>query len=73
MNTLHEYSFMYKIEPEDFYKDNAQDLGTRFGTIRYSQYDNRILPIGENLRVIGMMVEKLGGKIICKTVCNFEN
>ena len=54
-------SFMYSIETEDFYKDIADDVETRFDT---SGYCNRPLPVGENKKVIGLMKDELGGEIM---------
>ena len=44
-------SFVYDIETEDFYKDIAEDVETRFDT---SGYCDRPLPIGKNKKVIGL-------------------
>ena len=54
-------SFVYDIETEDFYKDIAGDVETRFDT---SGYCNRPLPIGKNKKVIGLMKDELGGEIM---------
>ena len=54
-------SFIYDIETEDFYKDIAGDVETRFNT---SGYCNRPLPIGKNKKVIGLMKDELGGEIM---------
>ena len=47
-------SFVYDIDTEDFYKDIAEDVDTRFDT---SGYCDRPLPIGKNKKVIGLMKE----------------
>ena len=52
------------IDIEDFYQDIAKDVEKRFDTSGYSKDDNRPLPIGENKKVIGLMKDELGGKII---------
>ena len=39
-------SLIYNIETEDFYKDIAEDVPTRFDTSGY--LPNRLLPIGLN-------------------------
>ena len=57
-------SFVYEIETEDFYRDIAGDVETRFDTSGYSKDDNRPLPIGKNKKVIGLMKDELGGKIM---------
>ena len=43
-------SYVYDIKTEDFYKDIAEDVETRFDTSAYS--NNRPLPIGKNKKVI---------------------
>ena len=53
---------MYEIETEDFYRDIAGDVETRFDTSAYLEKDNRPLPIGLNKKVIGLMKDELGGK-----------
>ena len=55
-------SYVYDIITEDFYKDIAGDVETRFDTSAYS--DNRPLPIGKNKKVIGLMKDELGGGIM---------
>ena len=40
----------------------------RFDTSGYSKDDNRPLPIGENKKVIGLMKDELGGKIMTEFV-----
>ena len=53
---------VYDIKTEDFYKDIAEDVETRFDTSGYEP--NRPLPIGKNKKVIGLMKDELGGKIM---------
>ena len=48
-------SFVYQIETEDFYRDIAADVETRFDTSGYSKDGKRPLPIGKNKKVIGLM------------------
>ena len=50
------------IKTNDFYKDIASDAENRFDTSNYEV--NRPLPIGKNKKVIGLMKDELGGKII---------
>ena len=50
----------------DFYKDIANDVEKRFDTSNYEC--NRPLPIGKNKKVIGLMKDELGGKIITEFV-----
>ena len=61
-------SFVYEIETEDFYRDIAEDVETRFDTSGYSKEDNRPLPIGKNKKVIGLMKDELDGKIMTEFV-----
>ena len=53
-------SFVYDINTEDFYKDIAGDVETRFDT---SGYCDTPLPIGKN-KVIGLMKDELGGEVM---------
>ena len=55
-------SFMMHIKTEDFYKDIADDVEKRFDTSNYEV--NRPLPTGKNKKVIGLMKNELGGKIM---------
>ena len=55
-------SFIYDIKTEDFYKDIAGDVEARFDTSGY--VNNRPLPTGKNKKVIGLMKDELGGKIM---------
>ena len=57
-------SLVYDIETEDFYEDIANDVKARFDTSSYSNTDFRPLPIGLNKKVIGLMKNELGGKIM---------
>ena len=61
-------SFVYEIEIESFYRDIANDVEKRFDTSGYTKDDKRPLPIGANKKVIGLMVDELGGKIMTKFV-----
>ena len=61
-------SFFYEIETKDFYRDIAKDVEKRFDTSGYSKDDNRPLPIGENKKVIGLMKDELGGKVMTEFV-----
>ncbi|XP_057290984.1 uncharacterized protein LOC130613676 isoform X1 [Hydractinia symbiolongicarpus] len=57
-------SFMYHIRTEDFYRDIVQDVETRFDTSAYDADDGRPLPIGKNKKVVGLIKDELGGKIM---------
>ena len=55
-------SFIMHIKTEDFYKDVANDVEKRFDTSNYEI--NRPLPTGKNKKVIGLMKDELGRKIM---------
>ena len=55
-------SLVDDIKTEDFYKDIADDVEARFDTSGHEP--NRPLPIGSNKKVIGLMKDELGGKIM---------
>ena len=68
-------SFVMHIKTNDFYKDIASDVENRFDTSNYeantsettagpSSLERRPLPTGKNKKVIGLMKDELGGKII---------
>ena len=61
-------SFVYDIETQDVYRDIIKDEKKRFDTNGYSKDDNRPLPIGENKKVIGLMRDELGGKIVTEFI-----
>ena len=61
-------SFVYEIETGDFYRDIAEDVETRFDTSGYSKDDKRSLPIRKNKKVIGMMKDEFGEKIMTEFV-----
>ena len=55
-------SLIYDIETDDFYKDIADDVESRFNMSGYN--DNRPLPVGKNKKVIGLMKDELRGGIM---------
>ena len=59
-------SFIMNIKTNDFYKDIANDVENRFDTSNYEV--NRPLPTGKNKKIIGLMKDELGGKIITEFV-----
>ena len=59
-------SFIMNIKTNDFYKDISNDVENRFDTSNYEV--NRPLPTGKNKKVIGLMKDELGGKIITEFV-----
>ena len=61
-------SLVYKIKTEDFYTDIVDDIPARFDTSGYCH--NRPLPVGLNKKVIGLMKDELGGKIM--TICGID-
>ena len=61
-------ALVYDIKTEDFYEDTANAVEARFNTSGYSKTDFRLLPIGLNKKVIGLMKDELGGKIMTEFV-----
>ena len=62
-------SFIVYIKTEDIYKDIVEDVETRFDTSNYALESNSIdrpLAKGKNKKVIGLMEDELGGKIMTK-------
>ena len=59
-------NFVMNIKTKDFYKDIANDVEKRFDTSDYEV--DRPLPTGKNKKVIGLMKDELGGKIITELV-----
>ena len=59
-------SFIINIKTEEFHKDIANDADKRFDTSNYEV--NRPLPTEKNKKVIGLMKDELGGKIITEFV-----
>ena len=59
-------SFIMNIKTEDFYKDIANDVEKRFDTSNYEV--DRPLSTGNNKKVIGLMKDELGRKIITEFV-----
>ena len=59
-------SLIMNIKTEDFYKDIANNVEKRFDTSNCEV--NRPLPTGKNKKVIGLMKDELGGKIITEFI-----
>ena len=59
-------SFVIHIKTNDFYKDIASDVENRFDASNYEV--NRPLPTGKNKKIIGIMKDELGGKIVTEFV-----
>ena len=59
-------SFIMHIKTEDLYKDIANDVDKKFDSSNYEV--NRPLPTEKNKKVIGLMKDELGGKIMTEFV-----
>ena len=59
-------SFIMNIKTNDFYEDIADGVENRFETSNCEV--NRQLPMGKNKKIIGLMKDELGGKIITEFV-----
>ena len=59
-------SFIMHIKTEDFYKDIANDIEKRSDTSNYEV--DRTLPRGKNKKLIGLMKDEVGGKIMTEFV-----
>ena len=59
-------SFVMNIKTNDFYKYISSDVDKRFNTSNYEV--DRPLPTGKNKKVIGLMKDELGSKIITEFV-----
>ena len=59
-------SFIVYIKTDYIYKDFPEDIETRFDTSNYEL--DRPLPKGKNKKVIELMRDELGGKIMTKFV-----
>ena len=55
-------SFIVRVKTDDIYKFIAEDVETRFDTSNYEL--ERPLPKGKNKKVISVMKDELGGKIM---------
>ena len=58
--------FIMNIKTNYFYEDIASDVENRFDTSNYEV--NRPLPTGKNKKIIGLMKDELGGRIITEFV-----
>ena len=59
-------SFIVYIKTSDVYKDIAKDVETTFDTSNYEL--DMTLPKGKNKKVLILMKDKLGGKIMTKFI-----
>ena len=55
---------MYDIETEDFYRDISGDVGDKFDISDYPEDHMTGIPTGKKRKVMGMMKDEGGGKII---------
>ena len=55
-------SLIINIKTGDFHEDIANDVEKRFDISNYEV--NRPLPTGKNKKVVGLMEDELGGKIM---------
>ena len=65
------YGFIVYIKTDDIYEDITEDVETRFDTSNYELECNsteRPIPKGKNKKVIGLMKDELGRKIMTKFV-----
>ena len=66
---MHTDSFIVYIKTDDTYKDIAEDVEKRFDTSNYELKCNSIgrpLHKGKNKKVIGLMTNEFGAKIMTK-------
>ena len=56
--------FVYEIKIEYFYKDIAEEVEMRFDISNYLKDNNRPPRIGKNKKIIFIMKEELGVKIM---------
>ena len=59
-------SFIVYLKTDDIYRDITEDVETRFNTSNYEL--DRPSPKGKNKKIIGLMKDALGGKIMTKFV-----
>ena len=59
-------SFIVHIKTEDIYNDISEDIETRFDTSNHNV--NRLLPVRKSKKVLGLMKDGLGGRIVKRFV-----
>ena len=59
-------SFIVHIKTEDIYNDISEDIETRFDTSNHNV--NRQLPMRKSKKVLGLMKDGLGGRIVKRFV-----
>ena len=60
--------FRVSHKTKDFSEDIAKDVKARFDTSGYDKKDAGPLPVGSSKKVIGLMKDELGGKIMTEFV-----
>ena len=61
------YSLIYDIKTDNFYEDITGGIKTRFDRSGYSCSKDHPLPIAVNKKVIGLMKDELGGRIMTES------
>ena len=56
--------FVIHIKTEKFYENIANNIEKLFDISNYNEDDKRPLPIGKNKKVISILKDELGGKIM---------
>ena len=59
---------VYDIKTEGFYEDTSSNIKARFDTSGYSHKLVHPLPIGVNKKVISLMKDELGGRVMTEFV-----
>ena len=59
--------FMFHVKMGDVYNDIAEEVEKRLDTSNFD-VDRPSLPMGKNLKLIGLMKDKLGGQIMKKFI-----
>ena len=57
-------ALLFIIITEDFFGDISNDVEEWYNTSNYDENDKRPLPIGKNRKVIGLLKDELGGRIM---------
>ena len=60
------HSFIVYLKTDDLYKDIGEDVETKFNTSNYEL--DKLLPKRKHKKVIGLMKDELGGKIMTNFV-----
>ena len=57
-------SFIIHIRTEGFFENISNDVEVWYDTSNYDKNDKRPLPIGKNKKVIGLLKDEVGGKMM---------